>query len=324
VLTTASPIGSISAPQSFTLAIRASNLAGQADQTIPINVTPTSTIWDIVAPSAQMLGGWSVARRINPQYTGPIIRVRRASDNAEMDIGVTGGGVVDTAAISAHIGTSRGFIVRVYDQVYSTDLVPTGGASTQFPISDATGTLFTVGSNNRLQARSGSGFNCGLKTEGDTTLDLGMPRSNVYVAGSGPSRRISGDGPMVRLQSAANERVFRSFVTNNGSQHVFKLGGDNAGPDVEVPISNTSSTMMAASRRVGSGFRVWSNQTTAVAPGTGPSLPPLPIPHGLIIGTSGFNNTASDSHWSEIWIARDISDADVLNILAEQQAFYGV
>jgi hypothetical protein len=323
-LTTAAPIGGISAPQSFTLSIRARNLAGQADQTILINVTPTSTVWNTVAPSAQILGGWSVARRINPQYTGPIIRVRRASDNAEVDIGVTGEGVVDTAAISAHIGTSRGFIVRVYDQVYSTDLVPTGAVSTQFPISDASGALFTVGSNSRLQARSGSGFSCGMKTEGDTTLDLGMPRSNVYVAGSGPSRRFAGDAATVRLQSAANERVFRGVIMASGSQHVYGFGGDNAGPDVQVPISNTSSTMMAASRRVGSGFRAWSNQTTAVAPGTGPSLPPRPIPHGLIIGTTTFNNSQQDFHWSEIWIARDISDADVLNILAEQQAFYGV
>ena len=75
-------------------------------------------------------------RRLNSAYTGPAIRIRRASDNAEMDINFTDPSqvvVTNTNTITSYAtgqlkdgvseseiinfcGNSNGFIVRIYDQ----------------------------------------------------------------------------------------------------------------------------------------------------------------------------------------------------------------
>jgi|TARA_R110000772_G_scaffold13229_9_gene39535 hypothetical protein len=51
-----------------------------------------------------------------PDYAGNCIRIRRSSDNAELDIGFAGDGFVDASAITTHCGVSDGFIVTWYDQ----------------------------------------------------------------------------------------------------------------------------------------------------------------------------------------------------------------
>jgi len=55
-------------------------------------------------------------RRLRNAYTGSCIRVRRSSDNAELDIGFTSTGVLDTVALLAHVGAGNGFVTTWYDQ----------------------------------------------------------------------------------------------------------------------------------------------------------------------------------------------------------------
>lgn len=54
-------------------------------------------------------------RRISPNYTGPAMTIRRASDNQETDIGYIGDDL-DTAAIIAHCTGTDGFVTTWYDQ----------------------------------------------------------------------------------------------------------------------------------------------------------------------------------------------------------------
>jgi hypothetical protein len=62
---------------------------------------PAGILDSITAPAA---AAYSVARRLRTAYTGPAIRVRRSSDNAEVDIGFTPDGDLDSAALSAFVG----------------------------------------------------------------------------------------------------------------------------------------------------------------------------------------------------------------------------
>lgn len=58
-------------------------------------------------------------RKLRTAYTGSAIRVRRASDNAESDIGFNSMGELDTAALLAFTGTGaldNGFVKTWYDQ----------------------------------------------------------------------------------------------------------------------------------------------------------------------------------------------------------------
>lgn len=54
-------------------------------------------------------------RLLRTAYSGAAIRVRRSSDNAEQDIGFSGGGL-DTSALSAFVGANDGFVATWYDQ----------------------------------------------------------------------------------------------------------------------------------------------------------------------------------------------------------------
>lgn len=66
----------------------------------------------LVASSAVAYG----LRRLRTNYTGPAIRVRRTSDNAEADIGFAANGSLNVAALLAHCGGSSGFVRTWYDQ----------------------------------------------------------------------------------------------------------------------------------------------------------------------------------------------------------------
>ena len=66
----------------------------------------------IGAPSA---AAYSL-RKLRAAYTGSAIRVRRSSDNAEVDIGFASNGDLDTTALLAHVGSGNGFVTTWYDQ----------------------------------------------------------------------------------------------------------------------------------------------------------------------------------------------------------------
>lgn len=59
---------------------------------------------------------YSIARRLSSTYTGPLIRVRRSSDNAEQDIGYNVSNVLDETALTTFVGSNNGFITTLYDQ----------------------------------------------------------------------------------------------------------------------------------------------------------------------------------------------------------------
>lgn len=66
--------------------------------------------------SRQLYAAYGLSRLLSA-YAGPCIRVRRASDNAEADIGFAADGWLDTAALLAHAGTASAYITTWYDQV---------------------------------------------------------------------------------------------------------------------------------------------------------------------------------------------------------------
>jgi hypothetical protein len=55
-------------------------------------------------------------RKLRAAYAGACMRLRRASDDAEVDIGFDGAGWLDEAATRAHLGAASGFVVTWYDQ----------------------------------------------------------------------------------------------------------------------------------------------------------------------------------------------------------------
>lgn len=84
--------------------------AGQSDQILIAG--PASPILDQVGNSAIGLS----LRKVRAAYSGSAIRVRRASDNTEQDIGFTSSGALDTSSLNSFCSGTDGFIRTWYDQ----------------------------------------------------------------------------------------------------------------------------------------------------------------------------------------------------------------
>lgn len=80
-----------------------------------LNVLPRPVLDLLSVPSAAAYS----TRRLRTTYTGNAIRVRRSSDNAELDIGFDSNGNLNTSALLTHCGANNGFVVTWYDQSVS-------------------------------------------------------------------------------------------------------------------------------------------------------------------------------------------------------------
>lgn len=76
-------------------------------------------------------------RKLKAAYVGSCMRVRRSSDNIELDIGFTAGGDLDTAALLAHTGANSGFVTAWYDQSGGVNNLTQAVAASQLRIVNA-------------------------------------------------------------------------------------------------------------------------------------------------------------------------------------------
>lgn len=60
-------------------------------------------------------GGFAVFK-LKCSYTGSCLRVRRSSDNEELDIGFLSSGELDTAAMKTFIGANSAYVTKMYNQ----------------------------------------------------------------------------------------------------------------------------------------------------------------------------------------------------------------
>jgi hypothetical protein len=89
--------------QSLSLTLGADRIGGKGAPGSPLGTLPT--------PS----GAYSL-RKLVTAYAGKSMQIRRASDNAVLDIGFTVGGDFDTAAATTHCNATSCFIAKWYDQ----------------------------------------------------------------------------------------------------------------------------------------------------------------------------------------------------------------
>lgn len=90
------------------------------------------------------VGAYSL-RKLRNGYTGNAIRVRRGSDNTEMDIPFDGNGMLNTNELLNFAGVGDAFVVTMYDQSGNGRDVIQGTASSQPKIVNS-GALYTINS----------------------------------------------------------------------------------------------------------------------------------------------------------------------------------
>ena len=117
-----------SANKSFQLELRTGSIAGTIVATSAVVAVNDVFVpmYEDLFPSMQLGHG---VLKLRWAYTGPCIRVRRDSDNAEANIGWRGQWL-DTAALLAFVGVGNsGFVTRIYNQSLvgaGADLIVTG------------------------------------------------------------------------------------------------------------------------------------------------------------------------------------------------------
>jgi len=94
-------------------------------------------------------------RRLSTNYVGNCIRIRRASDDAEQDIGFSGDNL-DTAAAESFCSATDGFIVKWYDQSGNTNDAVNATSASQ-PRIVLSGTIESDGGKPALNFRQYSG-----------------------------------------------------------------------------------------------------------------------------------------------------------------------
>jgi len=121
-------------------------IAGQTNGTAPASLVMT---WEDTSAFSGLLNDYPGAaaayslRLLDSTYTGSAIRVRRASDNAEQDIGFDNN-ELDTAALATFCSGTNGFVKTWYSQTGSLDATQTT-ISAQPKIYDSSTGVLTIG-----------------------------------------------------------------------------------------------------------------------------------------------------------------------------------
>jgi len=175
-------------------------LLGYIDDILNSNGAPI-TIWSkreevpqftgILDTYTQAAAAYSV-RKLRTAYTGSAIRVRRASDNTEQDIGFTAGGDLDEQALATFCGASDGFVRTWYDQSgNSRDMIRTN-TSDQGKIYDST--TGTVTQNGKPAISHAGSFVHYLQCANQSTANYHSNNDIAYsaVVGSSTSSYYTG------------------------------------------------------------------------------------------------------------------------------------
>lgn len=93
------------------LAVNTSGSAASA--TVTATTAAATTPVDVASAAAQSAFG---LRQLRAAYAGPLLRVQRASDGAQRDVGFTANGALDTAALLNFAGAGSAAVATWYDQ----------------------------------------------------------------------------------------------------------------------------------------------------------------------------------------------------------------
>lgn len=259
-------------------------------------------------------------RKLRGAYAGPLIRIRRSSDNAETDIGTTGCGTLNTGAISTFVGAGNGFIRTWYDQSgngrHATQItagsqprIMTGGTlSTKFGQT----TILFDGST----FLTGAALGLSSTTSWSFSMLLGM---TTFVNGG------AGDG-------AGTYFLDRSTATNNltslkpiaGKYSIQKRNDAGGGLGVISTATNISTTAIQSvySERIyNTAYTIYLNNVAegTAAEADGPTTPPQPV-----IGRHTSSTTAANFGIYElIYWGGGLSSGDRTTVYQRQKQNYG-
>jgi hypothetical protein len=246
----------------------------------------------------------SIARLLRSVYTGPALRVRRGSDNAEQDIPYAGG-LLNTVSLLAFCAATNGFLVRAYDQSGNArDIVQTTPAN-QPPIVTAGALAVTLNARPGIRL-AGVPITMSAATWGTVpqpfTRNYVMTRRNAVVGGRALSS-VGGGPPLSQeFAPAAN-----TLQMNAGASAAFQNFADGESAII-TPIYNGASSLMRKNGSASSASDAGANGFVGVQLGS----------------LDGASNLFVSDFYELVVFASALSAADALRLERNQGAFYGI
>jgi len=179
--------------------------------------------------------GWGL-RLLRSAYSGNCIRVRRASDSTQQDIGFDADGNLDVASMESFCSGTDGFITTMYNQVGSGDLVQ-ATASLQ-PKIVSSGTTITKGTNSKPAAQCGSAIMVALTLD----IDTGAKRWGVSALFDTGTITGSPGGDVARAKSS-QDGLATGYISSN--YHMYAYAAGSAGTGLSAHGISTLNTFTA-------------------------------------------------------------------------------
>ncbi|HWB26289.1 MAG TPA: choice-of-anchor Q domain-containing protein, partial [Chitinophagaceae bacterium] len=176
-------------------------------------------------------------RLLSSSYSGSAIKVRRSSDNATQNIGFTGNGDLDTAALKTFVGGGTGYIAAWYDQTGNGYTMSQANTSLQ-PYIVLNGVVQRLNNQpaiyfatSNLATTQAVIFTVGASMVGVAKGNSATPSGMVTKTGTAALTNLAYPGPF------DFSNTLGSFTVGNASTQVFNGIGLNATTPVGV-ISN--------------------------------------------------------------------------------------
>ena len=263
----------------------------------------------VVATSACSL------RRLSRSWTGAAIRVRRSSDNAEIDIGFIGEGL-DVVTLLAFVGTGDGLVVIWYDQVnnrHATQATPANQPRivSAGVIETENGKPTIVSSGNQWLV-SGNAADWTRSTVSGTNNAVLFRRTGTALGGA---IGLGKTGAYAYLELASQNNGFRVNTRSTPS-----LDSSPAGNFTSLSVVTTIATPTSLNLRVNG---------TSRASVSGPTMTPNTPTSGLVLfDRAPINNSGENfaGAISEVIIFKDtdVSVANAAILERNQDAYYGI
>ncbi len=262
-------------------------------------------------------------RKLRGAYSGPAIRVRRSSDNAEVNIGFDGSGNLDTAALASHVGAGQGFVVTWHDQSGNGQDMTQATAANQPEITASSGALHTLpgGSASRAAARlvgaNGTRMACASFGLGGTANTLGLAMVlSPSVLGGADVLQYTPD--MDTLWYSGTGTWDFTTTGNNGTSYLKREGAGYAEAQYNWLLSAGAAFAVQAIAN-GTDLRTWGNGTEGAvnAAATATFL----ASGALCLG--GRTETPLDGHVAEVIVASVMAGTDRAAIETDQRTYFG-
>jgi hypothetical protein len=251
--------------------------------------TPTPPVTQLVLDkiSVPALCAFSATRKLRNAYASAAIRVRRSTDNSELDIGFTSG-LLDTAALMTFVGAGSGFVTTIYDQGLSgrnltqanTALQPiivNAGALVVTANGRPTMTLDTGRTLERADACGMTGspaltmaarFRCPSATGYPTLCRLGV--SNFTTAGGIFSITLDQSAPRIYVETITNGCDFNTGGAATSKAWVARTAAGGPVSSYGLTENGSVCTVQSVSGN-GAASTALANQRTAIGGGNGPA-----------------------------------------------------